>query len=178
MGQLTGKKVAFLVTDGVYESELTAPLEASREAGAQVVLVGPVKAAEIQAVWGIEHGEKFTVDEAISDVSVDDFDTLVIPGGLGSPDTLRLDTDAVSLVRDFVASGKTVASVCHGPQLLIEADAVKGRRLTTWPSIATDMKNAGANWVDEEVVVDSNMITSRGPDDLPAFSKAIVDHTA
>jgi deglycase len=178
MSELTDKRVAFLVTDGVYESELTAPLEAAREAGAEVVILGPEKGEQVQAVWGLAHGSLFTVDESIADASAENFDALVIPGGLGSPDTLRLDKGAVSLVRRFVDSGKTVAAVCHGPQLLVEADAVRGRRMTTWPSIATDMRNAGANWVDEEVVVDSNMITSRGPDDLPAFSRAIVEHIA
>lgn len=176
--QLQGKKVAFLAADGVEKVELEQPRAALDEAGAQTELVS-LKSGEIQARnHDLEPAGTFPVDRAVSDVSVDDFDALVLPGGTVNPDKLRLDDSAISFVRDFVESGKPVAAICHGPWSLVEAGVVSGRTVTSYPSIRTDLRNAGANVVDEEVAVDGNLISSRSPSDLPAFCSTIVEKFA
>ncbi|ORV08299.1 type 1 glutamine amidotransferase domain-containing protein [Mycobacterium celatum] len=176
--QLQGKRVAFLAADGVEKVELEQPRAALEEAGAQTELVS-LKTGEIQARnHDLEPAGTFPVDRAVSDVSVDDFDALVLPGGTVNPDKLRLDDSAISFVRDFVESGKPVAAICHGPWSLVEAGVVSGRTVTSYPSIRTDLRNAGANVVDEEVAIDGNLISSRSPSDLPAFCSTIVEKFA
>ncbi|MDT5412679.1 MAG: protease [Mycobacterium sp.] len=171
---LQGKKVAILAADGVEKVELEQPRSVLTENGAQVQLLS-LKTDDIQARnHDLEPAGTFAVDRTVSQASVDEFDALVLPGGTVNPDKLRLDSSAVSFVRDFVNSGKPVAAICHGPWTLVEADVVAGRTVTSYPSIRTDLRNAGGNVVDEEVVVDWNLITSRSPSDLPAFCAAIV----
>jgi protease I len=172
-GELDGRKVAFLATDGVEEIELTEPWRVLGEAGADLVLVSDHE-GEIQAVTAGEKSGKHKVDRLVDDVSVHDFDAIVLPGGVKNPDRLRMNDKAVSFVREFVAADKPVASICHGPWLLVEADAVAGRTLTSYPSLKTDIQNAGGEWVDKQVEVDQKLITSRVPDDLPAFCSKIV----
>jgi protease I len=168
------KKIAFLVAaEGIERVELTEPWKAVSEAGHQPVLLSP-ETGEVQTFDHLTAAEKKPVDQAVGDVSVDDFDALVLPGGVANPDALRMDKTAVSFVKASVDSGKPVAAICHAPWTLIEADAVRGRTVTSWPSLQTDLRNAGANWVDETVATDANLITSRNPDDLPAFSKALL----
>ncbi|CPR11027.1 pfpI [Mycobacterium bohemicum DSM 44277] len=172
---LNGKTIAILAADGVEKVELEQPRAALRDAGATVELLS-LKTGEIQARnHDLEPAGTFPVDRAVADASVGDFDGLVLPGGTVNPDKLRMDDDAVSFVRDFVDSGKPVAAICHGPWTLLEAGVAKGRTLTSYPSIRTDLRNAGANVVDEEVVVDGNLISSRSPKDLPAFCATIVE---
>jgi protease I len=173
--QLQGKKIAILAADGVEKIELEQPRAALEDAGAQVQLVS-LKSGEIQARnHDLEPAGTVRVDRVVSDVSVDEFDGLVLPGGTVNPDKLRLDSAAVSFVENFVDSGKPVAAICHGPWTLVEAGIVAGRTLTSYPSIRTDLRNAGAHVVDEEVVVDGNLISSRSPKDLPAFCAAVVE---
>jgi len=173
--ELQGKKIAFLMAnEGVEEVELTKPLEAVREAGAEAELLAP-EAGEIQAFNHLEAAETFGVDRSVGDADPSEFDGLVLPGGVANPDNLRTHEEAVSFVRDFFAAGKPVGVICHGPWTLIEADVVKGRKVTSWPSLETDLRNAGAEWVDEEVVTDNGLVTSRKPDDLPAFAAKIVE---
>lgn len=170
---LKGRKVAFLATDGVEQIELTEPWKALAEANADLTLVSD-KSGEVQ---GVNHGEKadtFRVDKLVDDVSARDFDALVLPGGVRSPDKLRTNPKAVEFVRGFMEADKPVAAMCHGPWLLVEAGAVKGRTLTSWPSLKTDIVNAGGEWVDKQVEVDQKLVTSRKPDDLPAFCQKIV----
>jgi protease I len=171
---LTGRKVAFLATDGVEQVELTAPWNALKQAGADVVLVSD-KPGEIQAVNHDAKGEKFRVDAEVARVTARDFDALVLPGGVANPDKLRTNKDAVKFVREFMELDKPVAAICHGPWLLIEADAVRGRTITSWPSLETDVKNAGGAWVDKQVQLDQKLLTSRKPDDLPAFCARLVE---
>ncbi len=172
--ELQGKKIAILAADGVEKVELEQPRAAMRQAGAQVEVLSP-KAGEIEARnHDLELAGRFAVDRAVSDASVDEFDGLVLPGGTVNPDKLRLDSSAVAFVREFVNSGKPVAAICHGPVTLVEAGVAVGRTLTSYPSIRTDLRNAGAHVVDEEVVVDGNLISSRSPSDLPAFCATIV----
>ncbi|MEO5745382.1 MAG: type 1 glutamine amidotransferase domain-containing protein [Terracoccus sp.] len=169
------KKVAFLVAaEGIEQVELTEPWKAVVDSGHEAVLVSP-DSGEVQMFNHLDKGDTKKVDVTVADAKVEDFDALVLPGGVANPDALRLDADAVSLVRDFVASGRPVAAICHAPWSLIEADVLKGRRLTSWPSLQTDIRNAGGEWVDEELVIDGNLITSRNPDDLPAFCSAVVE---
>ncbi|MBV9319309.1 MAG: type 1 glutamine amidotransferase [Mycobacterium sp.] len=176
--QLQGKRIAFLAADGVEKVELEQPRAALEEAGAEIQLLS-LKSGEIQARnHDLEPAGTFPVDREVSDASVDDFDALVLPGGTVNPDKLRMDNAAVSFVRDFVGSGKPVAAICHGPLTLVEAGVAKGRTLTAYHSIRTDLRNAGANVVDEEVVVDGNLISSRSPRDLPAFCSTIVEEFA
>lgn len=176
--ELQGKRIAFLAADGVEKVELEQPREALQQAGAQTEVLS-LKAGEIQARnHDLEPAGTFPVDRAVSDASVDEFDGLVLPGGTVNPDKLRMDATAVSFVRDFVRSGKPVAAICHGPWTLLEAGVAAGRTLTSYPSIRTDLRNAGANVVDEEVVVDGNLISSRSPKDLPAFCATIVKQFA
>ncbi|MFP1153202.1 peptidase C56 [Mycobacterium sherrisii] len=176
--QLQGKTIAFLAADGVEKVELEQPRAALEQAGARTELLS-LKTGEIQArEHDLEPAGQFTVDRAVADASVDEFDGLVLPGGTVNPDKLRKDDTAVAFVRDFVGSGKPVAAICHGPWTLVEADVVEGRTLTSYPSIRTDLRNAGADVVDKEVVVDGNLITSRSPSDLQAFCSAIIEQFA
>jgi protease I len=173
--ELQGRKIAFLAADGVEKVELEQPRAAVEDAGGRVELLS-VKTGEIQARENdLEPAGTFSVDRAVADVSVDDFDGLVLPGGTVNPDKLRADDSAVSFVRDFVRSGKPVAAICHGPWTLVEADVVRDRTLTSYPSIRTDLRNAGATVVDQQVCIDGNLITSRSPKDLSAFCQAITD---
>ena len=177
-GELDGRRVAVLAADGVERVELENPRQALQEAGARITVLS-LKAGEIQARdHDLEDAGTFAVDELVSSASVDDYDALLLPGGTVNPDKLRMDADAVRFVREFVGSGKPVASICHGPWNFVEADVARGRRLTSWPSLRTDLRNAGAEVVDEEVVTDGNITTSRSPDDLPAFCERIVQEFA
>jgi protease I len=169
------KRVAFLVAnEGIEQVELTEPWKAVTDAGHEAVVVSP-EAGEVQMFNHLDKGDTKKVDVTVADASAEDFDALVLPGGVANPDNLRTHADAVALVRDFVASGRPVAAICHAPWTLIEADVVKGRRLTSWPSLQTDIRNAGGEWTDESLVVDGNLITSRNPDDLPDFCGAVVE---
>lgn len=173
-GQLSGRKVAFLATDGVEQVELTAPWNALKQAGANLKLVSD-KTGEIESVNHDEKGQTFSIDVEVSKVTARDFDALVIPGGVKNPDKLRTNKVAVGFVREFMELDKPVAAICHGPWLLIEADAVRGRTITSWPSLETDVKNAGGAWVDKQVQLDQKLLTSRKPDDLPAFCAHLVE---
>jgi protease I len=173
-GKLDGKKVAFLFTEGVEQVELTEPLKAVRDEGAQADLVSLQK-GEVEMWQHFDKGETITAERAVSDVDASDYAALVLPGGVANPDQLRADQDAVKFVRAFFEQHKPVGAICHGPWLLAEADVLKGRTVTSWPSIRTDLRNAGAEWVDEEVVVDNGLVTSRKPDDLEAFCAKIVE---
>ncbi|HTA81175.1 MAG TPA: type 1 glutamine amidotransferase domain-containing protein [Terracidiphilus sp.] len=174
MTSLKGKKIAFLATDGFEQVELTEPRKALDEAGATTVVVS-LKAGEIKGWKFKEWGDTVKVDTELTDANPNDFDALVLPGGVINPDHLRMDPKAVNFVRQFVATGKTTAAICHGPWTLLEAGALKGKTVTSWPSLKTDLKNAGAHWIDQEVVTSGNLIFSRKPDDIPAFSKAIIE---
>ena len=168
MGKLDNKKVAFLATDGVEQVELIEPWKKVEEEGGTPELVS-LESGEIQAFQHLDHGDTFQVDRTVQEASEGDYDGLVLPGGVANPDFLRGDEDAVSFVRSFFEAQKPVAVICHGPWTLVEADVVNGRTLTSYPSLQTDIRNAGGNWVDEEVVVDNGLVSSRKPDDLPAF---------
>ena len=172
--ELRGKRIAILATDGVEQVELEQPRQAVEEAGARAELLS-LEDGDIQAMNSdLEPADTFAVDRQVSDASPAEYDALILPGGTCNPDRLRMDDDAIGFVRDFVSSGKPVAAICHGPWTLVEADVVRGRRITSFPSLRTDLRNAGADVADEEVVVDDNIVTSRNPDDLPAFCDAIV----
>jgi protease I len=177
MGKLDGKRIAFLATDGVEQIELTEPLKAVRDEGADVDVIS-LKEGEFQGFEHLDKGQTFTADKAVADASADDYDGLVQPGGVANPDFLRGDPDAVAFFRAFFEAKKPVGAICHGPWMLVEADVAKGRTVTSWPSVKTDLRNAGATWVDEEVVVDQGLVTSRKPDDLPAFCAKIVEEFA
>ena len=173
--QLQGKRVAFLMAnEGVEQVELTEPLEAVRQAGAEVELLAP-EAGEIQAFNHLDKADTFAVDEVVGAADPGQFDALVLPGGVANPDQLRTKPEAVEFVRSFFEAGKPVAAICHGPWTLVEADVVRGRTLTSWPSLQTDLRNAGAEWVDEEVHVDQGLVSSRKPDDLEAFCAKLVE---
>ena len=172
-GQLAGRTVAVLATDGVEQVELTEPVRALKEAGAEVHLVS-LKPGTIQGFNHHDKGDTFPVDRVVGQVAASDYAALVLPGGVINPDVLRMDRGAVELVRDFVEADKPVAAICHGAWLLVEAGVVKGRTLTSWPSLQTDVRNAGGEWVDKAVVTDQKLITSRKPDDLPAFCAKLV----
>jgi len=175
MPQIAGRKIAILATDGVEEVELTEPLKALKAAGAEVTLVS-LEAGRIQAMEGdVNAAGTYSVDLEVAKAEAADFDGLVLPGGTTNPDKLRMDAKAVAFVRGFVEGGKPIAAICHGPWTLIEAGGVQGRTLTSWPSLQTDLRNAGASWVDETVVRDGRLVTSRNPKDLPAFCPAIVE---
>ncbi len=172
--ELQGKRIAFLATDGVEQLELTEPRKALEAAGAQVDLVS-LEDGEIQGVNHMDKGDKFPVDRTVSEARVDDYDGLVLPGGVANPDFLRMDQRAVSFAREFFEAGKPVGAICHGPWLLVEAGVLSGRTVTSWPSLQTDIRNAGGNWVDQEVHTDRGLVTSRKPDDIPAFSKKLIE---
>lgn len=174
---LNGKRVAIVVTKGFEEIELTDPREALDAAGAETVLISPEQGT-VKSWTDKNWGNDFPVDLPLSEARAGDFDALLLPGGVMSPDKLRMEKDAVQLVRDFATAKKPIASICHGPWLLAEADVVRGRKVTSYPSLQTDLKNAGANWVDEEVVVDEGMVTSRNPGDLPAFNRKMLEEFA
>lgn len=173
MTHLTGKRVAFLATDGFEDSELTSPWEAVQSAGATAIMVAPLHGD----VTG-KNGHIQSVDVRSSEASADKFDALVLPGGVVNADHIRLDEDSVTFTRDFFAQSKPVGVICHGGWILTEADVLEGRTLTSYPSLATDLRNAGATWVDEEVVVDQGLVSSRTPDDLPAFCAKVVEEIA
>jgi protease I len=172
--RLEGKKIAFLATDGVEQVELTEPWKAVEAEGGTPELVS-IKEGEIQGVNHMDKADTFKVDKLASEASAADYDGLVQPGGVANPDFLRADPEAVRFVREFFEAGKPVAAICHGPWTLVEADVIRGRTLTSWPSLKTDIDNAGGTWVDEEVHVDNGLVTSRKPDDLPAFNAKMVE---
>lgn len=176
--RLQNKKIAFLTAnEGVEQVELTEPLRAVREAGAEAELLAP-EAGEIQAFNHLDKGDRFEADRAVGDADASEFDGLVLPGGVANPDQLRTKPEALEFVRSFFEAGKPVGAICHGPWTLIDAGVAKGRTLTSWPSLQTDLRNAGAEWVDEEVHVDQGLVTSRKPDDLEAFNAKIVEEFA
>jgi deglycase len=172
--ELKGKKVAFLAADMFEEIELAEPWKALEQAGAELDLVS-LQDGEIQGFNHYDKAGSFKVDKSVEEASANDYDALVLPGGVGNPDNLRQDENAVQFVRDFFEQGKPVAAICHAPWTLIEAGVVRGRTLTSFPSLQTDLRNAGADWVDEEVHVDNGLVTSRKPDDIPAFNKKVIE---
>jgi deglycase len=176
-GELQGKKVAFLATDGVEQVEYTEPRKAIEHAGAEAYLVS-LKAGEIQGFNHLDKADRFPVDVAVADARVEDYDALVIPGGVANPDAMRMNPDAVRFVRSFFDVGKPVAAICHAPWMLVEADVVRGRTITSWPSLKTDIRNAGGTWVDEEVHTEQGLVTSRKPADIPAFSAKTIEEIA
>lgn len=176
--KLKNKRVAVLVAnEGVEEIELKSPLQALKDAGADVELIAP-ESEEIQAFNHLDKGSKFTVDRKVSDASPKDYAALVLPGGVANPDALRTDEDAVAFTRSFFDDGKPVGAICHAPWTLVEASVLEGRTLTSWPSLETDIRNAGADWVDEEVHIDENLVTSRRPEDLESFCHEVVETIA
>ena len=177
MADLNGKKVAFLATDMVEQVELTEPWKAVEQAGADIDLVS-LEEGEIQGFNHYDKADTFSVDRTVEDASAEDYDALVLPGGVGNPDSLRTDEYAVRFVREFFDAGKPVAAICHAPWMLVEADVVRGRKLTSFWSIKTDVKNAGGKWVDEEVVLDGILVTSRSPKDIPTFNKTLLEEFA
>jgi protease I len=175
MGKLDGKRIAILVAnEGIEQVELVDPREALREAGAATEIIAP-EAGEAQAFNHLDKADTFEVETTVADANPDDYDGLMLPGGVANPDALRMDRDVVKFVQAFFEAGKPVAAICHAPWVLVEAGAVKGRKLTSWPSLQTDIRNAGGEWVDEEVVVDQGLVTSRKPDDIPAFNEKMVE---
>lgn len=174
MGKLDNKRVAFLAADGVEQVELTEPWKKVEEEGGTPELIS-LESGQIQAFEHLDHGNKFDVDKTVQEANESDYDGLVLPGGVANPDFLRGDEDAVGFVRSFFDARKPVAVICHGPWTLVEAGVVRGRRLTSWPTIRTDIENAGGTWVDEEVVVDNGLVSSRKPDDLPAFCDKLAE---
>ncbi len=177
MGSIDGKKVAFLATDGVEQIELTEPWKAVQQAGGEPQLIS-LEEGEVQGFNHLDKADTFKVDRAVAKADAGDYDGLVLPGGVANPDSLRTDDDAVGFVRGFFEEGKPVAVICHGPWTLVEGDLVRGRKITSWPSLETDIRNAGGEWVDEEVVVDGGLVSSRKPDDLPAFCDKLVEEFA
>jgi protease I len=172
--ELQGRRIAFLATDMVEQVELTEPWKAVKEAGGQPELIS-LEEGEIQGFNHYDKADTFPVDKTVEEARADDYDALVIPGGVGNPDSMRMDENAVEFTRQFFEQGKPVGVICHGPWMLVEAGVLRGRKVTSWPSLRTDIQNAGGNWVDQEVVVDEGLVTSRKPDDLPAFNEKIVE---
>jgi protease I len=173
-GRLSGKTIAILATDGFEQSELLKPRELFEKEGAKTVVVSQKK-GDIQGMNHAEKGEKVAVDATLGEAKADAFDALVLPGGVANPDALRVDPKAVAFVKDVARAGKPIGAICHGPWTLIEADLVRGRKMTSWPSLKTDLTNAGAKWVDEEVVSDRGLVTSRKPADIPSFVDACIE---
>lgn len=173
-GKLENKKVAILVADGFEQVEMTKPREALKDAGAETKIVSP-KSGQIQGMNHADKGDKFDVDLTLDEAKPEDFDALLMPGGLMNPDELRATPEALEFVRHFFAEGKPVAAICHAPWVLIDAGVIRGRTVTSWERIKTDVKNAGGKWVNEEVVVDNGLVTSRKPDDIPAFNKKMIE---
>jgi len=174
MAKLDGKKVAILVADGFEQVEMTKPREALEEAGAETLIVSPAD-KQVQGMNHADKGDKFPVDRSLEEARPEDFDALLIPGGLMNPDELRANMDALEFVRHFFREGKPVAAICHAAWVLIDAGVIRGRKLTSWERIQSDVKNAGGNWVDEEVVVDNGLVTSRKPADIPAFNRKMIE---
>jgi protease I len=175
---LEGKRIAILVEEGFEQVELTEPLKALKDAGAEAHIISPNKNTEIKAWNHTDWGDKFTVDKKLSEVNANDYNGLMLPGGVMNPDKLRTNQDAVNFVDSFMRSGKPVAAICHAPWTLIETGKLKGKRVTSYHTLKTDLKNAGADWVDQEVVVDNGLVTSRNPDDIPAFNKKMIEEFA
>jgi protease I len=173
-GKLEGKKVAILVADGFEQVEMTKPRQALDEAGAETRIVS-LKSGKIQGMNHMEKADKFDVDLTLEEARPEEFDALMIPGGLYNPDALRSNEDALAFARHFFTEEKPVAAICHGPQVLISANLVRGRKMTSWPAIKVDMRNAGAHWVDEEVAADNGLVSSRKPDDIPAFNRKMIE---
>jgi len=176
-GELDGKRIAFLATEGVEQVELTEPWKAVEEAGGRPELLS-LESGHVQAFNHLDKGDMFPVDREVGDADASDYDGLVLPGGVANPDFLRADEQAVAFVRAFFDQAKPVAAICHGPWTLVEADVLRGRTVTSWPSLRTDIRNAGGTWVDEEVHVDQGLVSSRNPDDLPAFCSKLVEEFA
>ena len=174
MNELKGLKVAILITDGFEQVEMVKPRQALSEAGAQTSIVSP-KNDEVRGWKFTEWGDKFPVDKPLTDAQADDFDALLLPGGVMNPDKLRMEPKAVVFVKHFFDANKPVAVICHGPWTIIEAGEARGRRIASWPSLKTDLRNAGAEWVDEEVVTDKDVVSSRKPDDIPAFNRGMIE---
>jgi protease I len=174
---LKGKKVAILVAEGFEQIELTEPKEALDQAGAETRIVSP-KAGQVQGWNHFDKGDTFNVDVPLARASARDFDALLLPGGVANPDQLRIDAKAVAFVREFFEAGKPVAAICHGLWPLIDAGVVRGRKVTSWPSLKMDLQNAGAEWSDQEVVTDNGLVTSRKPDDIPAFNRKMIEEFA
>ncbi|MEO8269841.1 MAG: type 1 glutamine amidotransferase domain-containing protein [Aureliella sp.] len=175
--KLSGKTIAFLATDGFEQVELTEPWARVKQAGAEIQLIS-LKSGKIQGMHHDVCGDQFTVDKSIEQARVEDYDGLVLPGGVANPDALRMSPACVSFVRDFFKLAKPVAAICHGPWMLIEADVVHGRKVTSWPSLKTDLENAGAEWVDQPVVCEQGLVTSRKPEDLPEFCDKLIEQFA
>ncbi len=175
--ELEGKRIAFLFTEGVEQVELTEPLDAVRKAGADTDLIS-LEQGEVPMFNHLDKADTIEAERAVSDVDASHYDGLVIPGGVANPDRLRTDQDAVRFVRGFFEQDKPVGIICHGPWMLVEADLARGRKVTSWPSLRTDLRNAGADWVDEQVVVDNGLVTSRKPDDIPAFNDKAIEEFA
>jgi protease I len=177
--ELQGKRIAFLMTDGVEQVEYTEPRQFVEAHGAKATLVSPkAKGEKVQGYNHHDKGQKFTTEIDVKDADAGTFDALVLPGGVANPDALRLSKESIAFIADFARQDKPIAAICHGPWTLIDADLVKGRKLTSWPSLARDLRNAGAQWTDEAVVVDGKLVTSRKPDDIPAFNQALMDQLA
>jgi protease I len=176
--RLKGKKIAILVEEGFEQVELTKPLQALKDEGAEAHIISPNKNSEIKAWNHTDWGETVKVDKKLSDVKAEEYHGLLLPGGVMNPDNLRSNKDAVSFVNHFMESGKPVAAICHAPWTLIETGKLKGRKVTSYHTLKTDLKNAGAEWVDQEVVVDQGLVTSRNPDDIPAFNKKMIEEFA
>ena len=175
--KLSGKRVAILATDGFEQAELTEPMKALREVGAQTEIVSP-KSGQIQGWKHFDKADFFNVDKTLDQASPDEYDALMLPGGVANPDQLRLSEKAIGFIKHFVDAKKPIAAICHGPWTLIDAGAVRGRKMTSWPSLKTDLQNAGATWVDQEVVTDKGVVTSRKPDDIPAFNRKMIEEFA
>jgi protease I len=177
MAKLDGKRVAILVEQGFEQTELTEPQKALEAEGAKTDIISPDR-SRVKAWKKDDWGDEFTVDVKLADASSSDYDALLLPGGVMSPDKLRTNQEAINFIRSFFTTGRPVAAICHGPWMLVEAGVIKGRTLTSWPSLQTDIRNAGATWVDREVVVDNGLVTSRKPDDIPAFNKKMIEEFA
>ncbi len=177
MPDLNGKRVAILATDGFEEDELLGPKKALEDAGARTTVIS-IHPGEIRACKNRDWSSSISVDLTVEEANGNDFDALLIPGGVMNPDKMRVNPRAVDLVRQFIHESKPVGAICHGPWMLVEANAVQGRRVTSWPSLETDLRNAGASWVDEVVVVDNGLVTSRKPDDIPEFSRKLIEEIA